>query len=100
MLLHADDASSAGGNDRPADHLDYTSKELLVAFQCCNGLAQHLPVDKDTCLLSCTHAGDDYGPAPDLDHANPELREALKHWLQYLQDDIGFRGWRLDFARG
>jgi alpha-amylase len=50
--------------------------------------------------LSCTHAGDDYGPAPDLDHANPELREALKHWLQYLQDDIGFRGWRLDFARG
>lgn len=45
-------------------------------------------------------AGDDYGPAPDLDHANPELREALKHWLQHLQQDIGFRGWRLDFVRG
>ncbi|WIA40821.1 hypothetical protein OEZ86_004498 [Tetradesmus obliquus] len=44
--------------------------------------------------------GDDYGPAPDLDHANPELREALKHWLQHLQQDIGFRGWRLDFVRG
>jgi alpha-amylase len=51
-------------------------------------------------LLSYWYAGDDYGPAPDLDHANAELREALKHWLQYLQDDIGFRGWRLDFVRG
>lgn len=44
--------------------------------------------------------GDDYGPAPDLDHANPELREALKEWLAWLKSDIGFSGWRFDFARG
>jgi len=44
--------------------------------------------------------GDDYGAAPDLDHANPELREALKEWMGWLADDIGFRGWRFDFARG
>ncbi|KAG1652647.1 hypothetical protein FOA52_009210, partial [Chlamydomonas sp. UWO 241] len=44
--------------------------------------------------------GDDYGPAPDLDHANPQLREALKDWLTWLAEDLGFRGWRLDFARG
>ncbi|KXZ43538.1 hypothetical protein GPECTOR_87g400 [Gonium pectorale] len=44
--------------------------------------------------------GDDYGPAPDLDHANPELRAALKEWLAWLQRDVGFAGWRLDFARG
>ncbi|GIL50540.1 hypothetical protein Vafri_6713 [Volvox africanus] len=44
--------------------------------------------------------GDDYGPAPDLDHANPELRAALKDWLSWLQRDVGFQGWRLDFARG
>ena len=30
-------------------------------------------------------AGDDYGPAPDLDHANPDLRHALTDWLQWLQ---------------
>ena len=45
-------------------------------------------------------AGDDYGPAPDLDHLNPELRTALKDWLGWLQRDIGFRGWRLDFVKG
>ncbi|KAG2489176.1 hypothetical protein HYH03_012402 [Edaphochlamys debaryana] len=44
--------------------------------------------------------GDDYGAAPDLDHANPELRAALRDWLGWLQRDIGFAGWRLDFARG
>ncbi|GIL81108.1 hypothetical protein Vretimale_12784 [Volvox reticuliferus] len=44
--------------------------------------------------------GDDYGPAPDLDHANPELRAALKDWLSWLQRDIGFQGWRFDFTRG
>lgn len=45
-------------------------------------------------------AGDDYGPAPDLDHLNPDLRAALKDWLKWLQDDIGFGGWRLDFVKG
>lgn len=45
-------------------------------------------------------AGDDYGPAPDLDHLNVELRAALKEWMNWLKNDIGFCGWRLDFARG
>ena len=27
-------------------------------------------------------AGEDFPPAPDLDHANADLREGLKHWLQ------------------
>jgi hypothetical protein len=45
-------------------------------------------------------AGDDYGPAPDLDHLNPDLRAAIKDWLKWLQEDIGFGGWRLDFVKG
>ncbi len=45
-------------------------------------------------------AGEDYGPAPDLDHLNPELRAALTEWLCHLHDDVGFHGWRLDFVRG
>ncbi|PNH09189.1 Alpha-amylase isozyme 3A [Tetrabaena socialis] len=44
--------------------------------------------------------GEDYGPAPDLDHSNPELRAALVEWLRWLQRDLGFEGWRFDFARG
>lgn len=40
-------------------------------------------------------------PAPaDLDHHNPELRESLVDWLNWLLTDIGFEGWRFDFVRG
>ena len=62
---------------------------------------QHLTsstLPQPCCLIAAS--GDDYGPAPDLDHANPELRDALKDWLRWLHEDIGFGGWRLDFARG
>jgi len=44
--------------------------------------------------------GENYDAAPDLDHANPELRAALVDWLNWLKDDIGFEGWRFDFAKG
>lgn len=54
-----------------------------------------------TCFDTQTRVtGEDYGPAPDLDHANPQLREALTDWLSWLQRDIGFAGWRLDFVKG
>ena len=38
--------------------------------------------------------------APDLDHTNPELRAALTEWLRWLKNEVGFEGWRVDFARG
>lgn len=42
-----------------------------------------------------------WGPGiPDLDHANPKLREALKQWLLFLKEDVGFEGWRFDFVKG
>ncbi|KAG2489135.1 hypothetical protein HYH03_012361 [Edaphochlamys debaryana] len=44
--------------------------------------------------------GDDFHAAPDLDHTNPDLRAALKDWLNWLAADIGFAGWRFDFVRG
>ena len=45
-------------------------------------------------------SGENYGPAPDLDHANPELRFTLKRWMAWLRDEIGFGGFRFDFVRG
>jgi hypothetical protein len=45
-------------------------------------------------------SGENYGPAPDLDHANPDLRFTLKRWLVWLRDEIGFGGFRFDFVRG
>jgi glycosidase len=44
-------------------------------------------------------AGEDFWGAPDLDHTNPHLREALVHWMQHLRDNVGYRGWRFDFAK-
>jgi alpha-amylase len=41
----------------------------------------------------------DAAGAPDLDHTNSHLREALTHWMQHLRDNVGFTGWRFDFAR-
>ncbi|GLC54473.1 Alpha-amylase A type-1/2 [Pleodorina starrii] len=44
--------------------------------------------------------GESFFAAPDLDHTNPELRAGLKDWLNWLKNEIGFEGWRFDFARG
>ncbi|KAL4534490.1 hypothetical protein Ndes2526A_g05385 [Nannochloris sp. 'desiccata'] len=45
-------------------------------------------------------SGADYGPSPDLDHENEEVRLGLRDWLIWLRDYIGFEGWRLDFVKG
>ncbi|GJN34521.1 hypothetical protein PR202_gb23188 [Eleusine coracana subsp. coracana] len=44
--------------------------------------------------------GRDYEPAPDLDHLNARVRSELADWLNWLKDDVGFDGWRLDMANG
>ena len=44
--------------------------------------------------------GEDYGPAPNIDHRNESIRNDIKEWLNYLRDEIGFRGWRFDFVKG
>ncbi|TVU04324.1 hypothetical protein EJB05_50090, partial [Eragrostis curvula] len=44
--------------------------------------------------------GLDYAPAPDLDHLNGLVVSELADWLNWLKSDVGFDGWRLDFANG
>ncbi|GLJ24443.1 hypothetical protein SUGI_0466770 [Cryptomeria japonica] len=44
--------------------------------------------------------GEDYTPAPDVDHANPKIHSELSDWMNWLKSDIGFDGWRFDFVKG
>lgn len=44
--------------------------------------------------------GEDYLPAPNIDHTQEFVRRDLKEWLEWLREDVGFRGWRFDFVKG
>ncbi|GAB2293858.1 hypothetical protein Dimus_028069 [Dionaea muscipula] len=45
-------------------------------------------------------SGEAYAAAPDLDHLNPVVQQGLTEWMNWLKSDIGFDGWRFDFAKG
>lgn len=58
--------------------------------------------EDDPCFegTGASDSGDSIAMAPDLDHSNPEIRDALIEWLTWLRDDVGFDGWRFDFVQG
>lgn len=44
-------------------------------------------------------SGDGFHAAPDLDHSNPQVREDIAEWLNWLKK-LGFKGWRYDYSKG
>ncbi|KAE9605500.1 hypothetical protein Lal_00025343 [Lupinus albus] len=45
-------------------------------------------------------SGDNFHAAPNIDHSQEFVRKDLKEWLCWLRKEVGYDGWRLDFARG
>ncbi|KAL1809635.1 uncharacterized protein LOC108196268 [Daucus carota subsp. sativus] len=45
-------------------------------------------------------SGDIFHAAPNIDHSQDFVRKDVKEWLNWLRNDTGFDGWRLDFVRG
>ncbi|KAL8160437.1 hypothetical protein V2J09_001974 [Rumex salicifolius] len=45
-------------------------------------------------------SGAAYAAAPDMDHLNPRVQTELSAWMNWLKSDIGFHGFRFDFAKG
>lgn len=50
-------------------------------------------------LLLMLYVGDIFHAAPNIDHSQDFVRKDIKGWLNWLRNDIGFDGWRLDFVR-
>lgn len=44
-------------------------------------------------------AGDFFHAAPNVDHSQDFVRKDICEWLQWLRAEVGYDGWRLDFAR-
>ncbi|KAE8734497.1 Alpha-amylase 3 [Hibiscus syriacus] len=45
-------------------------------------------------------SGDIFHAAPNVDHSQDFVRRDIKEWLNWLRNEIGYDGWRLDFVRG
>jgi alpha-amylase len=44
--------------------------------------------------------GETYSAAPDLDHTNKRVEDELTDWMNWLRAEVGFDGWRFDYAKG
>ena len=43
---------------------------------------------------------DNYASARDWAHADPRVQEMMKAYLKWMKEEIGFDGWRYDYAQG
>jgi hypothetical protein len=45
-------------------------------------------------------SGDFFHAAPNIDHSQDFVKRDIVEWMQWLQAEVGYDGWRLDYVRG
>ena len=45
-------------------------------------------------------SGDFFHAAPNIDHSQDFVKRDITEWMQWLQKEVGYDGWRLDYVRG
>lgn len=45
-------------------------------------------------------SGESFGAAPNIDHSQEFVQKDLTEWMQWLRNEVGYDGWRLDYVRG
>ena len=51
-------------------------------------------------ITGANDTGEKYGAARDLDHTNTYVRNAVKAYLKWMRNEMGYSGWRYDVAKG
>ncbi|WP_018248964.1 alpha-amylase C-terminal beta-sheet domain-containing protein [Orenia marismortui] len=44
--------------------------------------------------------GDGYSAGRDLDHTYYDVQTEIQYWMNWLKNDVGFKGWRYDYVKG
>jgi len=52
------------------------------------------------CNCGGADTGDNFCPAPDIDHTNTQIQNDIVSWLNWLKQNYGFNGWRFDLVKG
>ena len=45
-------------------------------------------------------SGDFFHAAPNIDHSQEFVKNDIIEWMRWLQQEVGYDGWRLDYVRG
>ena len=81
----------------------YGAFQLTAAHICKDDEVNNVNSNSGACKGSATGAndsGEKYGAARDLDHTNPYVRDAVKAYLLWMKNEMGYSGWRYDVAKG
>lgn len=84
--------------DFPVETYKGVTYKLGLDAICCNDeMASASGQPKPT---GAYDTGDNFDGSRDLDHTNTAVQEAIKAYLDFLKNEIGFAGWRYDMVKG